>query len=87
MVYLFLPMKKILVVDDHNLFRKSFVALLQGINPDKSFDYFEAESGFEALYTVEEHQIDVVFLDESMPLLSGYETCLRILELPRRSLL
>lgn len=65
---------KLLVVDDHQLFRKSLVRLL-AIFPIK-LEFFEAGSGLEALDKLNSDQIDIVLLDIQMPKLNGID-CLK----------
>jgi YesN/AraC family two-component response regulator len=65
---------KLLVVDDHQLFRKSLVSLL-AIFPI-NLTFFEAANGLEALETLKGNQIDIVLLDIQMPSLNGID-CLK----------
>jgi two-component system response regulator DegU len=65
---------KLLVVDDHQLFRKSLVRLLE-IFPI-NLTLIEAGSGMEALDKLNSDQIDIVLLDIQMPSLNGID-CLR----------
>jgi two-component system response regulator DegU len=64
----------LLVVDDHQLFRKSLVRLLQVFSINLTF--FEAANGFEALETLKSKKIDIVFLDIQMPEMNGID-CLK----------
>jgi DNA-binding NarL/FixJ family response regulator len=74
---------RIVVVDDHGLFRAGLVSLLT------SFSEFtivgEAGDGREAIAVIEESQPDVVLLDVNMPVMDGVETVeiLKKNELPR----
>jgi two-component system, NarL family, response regulator DegU len=70
---------KLLVVDDHQLFRKSLVSLLE-IFPIK-LELFEAGSGLEALNKLNGDQIDIVLLDIQMPNFNGIDCLRKIKEL------
>ncbi len=70
---------KLLVVDDHQLFRKSLVRLL-AIFPIK-LELFEAGSGLDALDTLKIEQIDIVLLDIQMPNLNGIDCLKKMKEL------
>lgn len=69
----------LLVVDDHQLFRKSLVSLL-AIFPI-NLTFFEAGSGLEALDKLNSEQIDIVLLDIQMPSLNGIDCLRKIKEL------
>lgn len=72
-------MKKInvLVVDDHTLFRKGLVNIINQI--DNIEVIAEAADGLEALQIVnQELPIDVILLDVNMPKLNGIETLKRL---------
>jgi two-component system nitrate/nitrite response regulator NarL len=63
---------RILLIDDHTLFRSGVHALLQR-QPD--FEVVgEAADGLEGLKRAKQHQPDVILLDLNMPGLSGLET-------------
>ncbi len=63
--------KKILIVDDHPLFRKGIKAVLA---EDSSIEVAsEAGSSEEALSLIEKENIDIVILDLQMPGMSGIE--------------
>lgn len=66
-------MLRVGIVDDHLLFRKSMVLLIN------SFDgmqvVVEAENGSQFLDQLKDLIIDVVLLDIQMPVMDGYETC------------
>jgi DNA-binding NarL/FixJ family response regulator len=74
---------KVIVVDDHALFRAGLVSLLSQM-PELTI-VGEASDGQEALLLVERTQPDVVLLDVNMPILGGVETVqvLREKENPR----
>lgn len=63
---------KILVVDDHQLFRKAFIRLLK-ISIEYPIFCDEAQSGQEAIDKLEQKKFDLVFLDVSMPRMDGVE--------------
>lgn len=60
---------KLLIVDDHPLFRDGLAALLQQASPDNMV--VQATSAEEALQLVDEQIIDAVFMDLVMPGLCG----------------
>jgi len=62
---------RILLVDDHELVRRTFFDLLHA-QPDLEV-VGEAASAFEAIRKAEEHQPDVVLLDISIPELNGLQ--------------
>jgi CheY-like chemotaxis protein len=61
---------KILWVDDEIDLLKPHIIFLEG----KNYDVVTAQSGQEALDELKETQVDIVFLDENMPGISGLET-------------
>jgi DNA-binding NarL/FixJ family response regulator len=62
---------KILAVDDHPIFRKGLVALIQGEYKDA--EIVEASDGSEAIELMETNRFDVVILDIDMPEKSGID--------------
>ncbi|MDY6964718.1 MAG: PAS domain S-box protein [Halobacteriota archaeon] len=60
---------RILVVDDENVTR----ALVKNILGQQNYDILEAESGEDALVTIEDEEIDIILLDIMMPGLNGFE--------------
>jgi len=64
--------KKLLIVDDHPLFRQGVRLFLETL-PDLEMAG-EAESGHAALAFLEAHPVDVVLLDLQMPGMDGIET-------------
>ena len=63
---------RIVVVDDHALFRRGLVGLLSEM---QSFEVVgEASNGVEALRVIAEQRPDIVLLDVNMPAMSGVET-------------
>ena len=66
---------RVVVVDDHPVFRKGLVALLSA---DGIEVVGEAENGLEAIAIVAETSPDVVLMDLGMPELGGIEATERI---------
>lgn len=69
-------MTRVVVVDDHPVFRKGLVALLRASDVEV---VGEAGSGIEALAVVTDAAPDVVLMDVSMPDLGGIEATERLL--------
>ena len=70
---------RVLIVDDHDLFRSGLRNLLE----DEGVQIVgEAAAGQEALKIVRELAPDVVLLDIGLPTLNGYETARRMRALP-----
>lgn len=69
---------RILIVDDHDLYRRGMQAVL-GLEPDLNI-VAEAESALEAISKVRELQPDLVLLDLRMRGLSGIQACRAIKE-------
>lgn len=67
---------KILIVDDHTLFRKGLKEILLD-NPSIK-ECKEAESGYEAFSMIEKENFDIIFLDIAMPKIDGLETLRRL---------
>jgi DNA-binding NarL/FixJ family response regulator len=68
---------KILIVDDHTLFRRGLREILLD-NPSVK-ECKEANSGYEAFSMIEKENFDLIFLDIAMPKIDGLET-LRLLK-------
>ncbi len=69
---------KIYIADDHTLFRKAMVNLLQtfeGVSVVK-----DAENGKELISLIKAEQPDVAIIDLQMPVMDGTEACEKILE-------
>lgn len=68
---------KVLVADDHTLFRKGLVNILNS-SPELEV-VAEAAHGFDVLKTLaEKNEVDVILMDLNMPQLDGIETLKRI---------
>ena len=65
---------RVLVVDDHELFRSGLRALLE----EEGFDVSDAPSGDAALVTLASLKPDVIVMDLNMPGMSGIEATRRI---------
>ena len=62
--------KKVLLVDDNNINRRIFAALLK----NTGIGVVEASSGNECINRVKEEKYDIIFLDHMMPDMDGIET-------------
>jgi DNA-binding NarL/FixJ family response regulator len=69
---------KILVADDHKLFRSGIIRLLK--DHQNIYIIAEAENGFELIERYLEVSPDIVLVDIAMPLMSGLEAVSRIKE-------
>lgn len=67
---------RVLIVDDHTLFRKGLKEILYDIPLIESCE--EAKSGLEALELIKKNSFDLVFLDIAMPDMDGLEVLKRI---------
>jgi DNA-binding NarL/FixJ family response regulator len=63
---------KLVVVDDHALFRSGLVSLLRGMQ--EFIVVGEAQNGQHALDVIRSSRPDVVLLDVNMPVMGGVET-------------
>ena len=72
---------KIIVVDDHEFFRKNFVQQLNSI-PNLEV-IAEASNGLEFLGLLGTHTPDVIFIDIKMPIMDGIEAIKKALRLDR----
>lgn len=66
--------KRVLVIDDDPLVRKSLGSVLKM----QGYDYSLAENGEQALKYASESEFDLVFADIRMPLINGVEVVKRI---------
>lgn len=64
-------MVKVIIADDHKLFREGLKQILKDEPDIKVVD--EAGTGQEALYKIEKHDVHILILDISMPGLSGLD--------------
>lgn len=60
---------KVLICDDSSFARKQ---LMRALPPEWEVEVFYAGDGHEGLELIKAHQIDIVFLDLTMPHLDGY---------------
>ncbi|MCP4475251.1 MAG: response regulator [Gammaproteobacteria bacterium] len=70
-------MIRILVVDDHRLFRTGLVAMLQEARGLEIAG--EANTGMEAVQWARSHDVDVILMDLNLPEMSGLEATRRII--------
>lgn len=64
------------LADDHTLFRKGFIRLLQSFK--RIGEIQEAENGKELIELIKKKMPDMVLLDIRMPVMDGIETCDRL---------
>ncbi|PHS57160.1 MAG: response regulator [Sulfurimonas sp.] len=70
---------KYLITDDSKLARLS---LLKSLQPYiKNDEIYQATNGLEAIEIMKTHKVDIIFLDLTMPIMNGYETLPKILEI------
>lgn len=69
---------KIILVDDHEIFRNGLKQLLHSIGGIKIIA--EATNGEEFLQVIEKHSPDIVFMDINMPKLDGIDATEKVLE-------
>lgn len=67
---------KVLVVDDHQLFREGIVNLLY--SAENIEVVAQAEDGIDAIEKAKHYKPDVVLLDITMPRMNGIETTKKI---------
>lgn len=67
-------MARVLVADDNKLSRE----LLKTIVKQQGYEVVEATNGNEVLNILNQYEIDLIFMDCSMPSLSGIEASLQI---------
>ncbi|WP_336789225.1 response regulator transcription factor [Paenibacillus sp. MMO-177] len=65
-------MIRVLIVDDDKLARKGFISIMPWSNHDMVV-VGEAANGAKALEFMEQHEVDLMFVDLSMPVMSGME--------------
>jgi len=71
---------KVLIVDDHALFRHGLIRLLKGEDDIKIIG--EASHGREAIKMARELAPDIVLLDVSMPIMNGIEATRKLVRIP-----
>ncbi|MEO5977169.1 MAG: response regulator transcription factor [Chryseolinea sp.] len=71
------PTYKVYIADDHTLFRKAMVSLLQTF--ERVSLVKDAENGKELLTLIRYEAPDVVIVDLQMPIMDGSETCEHII--------
>jgi DNA-binding NarL/FixJ family response regulator len=65
----------IAIVDDHNLFRKGLIKLINMGDKENRFNIlFEAESGTDLIEKLKKFKPDIILMDIDMPDMDGYET-------------
>jgi len=69
---------KVVICDDHVIFRKGLGTILNEINEVKVIG--EASNGQELLTLMKKQDVDVVLMDIRMPVMDGIETTLKIKE-------
>ncbi len=65
------PKLKFLIVDDHEIYRKSLMMTIKRLFPDSMFD--EAGNGLEFLEIIKKEDYDLIFMDMKMPEMNGIE--------------
>ncbi len=69
-------MIRILVADDHSMFRKSLRAIIEG---QHDMDVVaEADNGLSAIKLVQRHKPDVILMDVRMPVINGIDATAQI---------
>lgn len=69
------PPIKIAIVDDHNLFRKGLITLINLADKQNYLVVLEAESGKDLIKKIDKKALpDILLLDIDMPDMDGYET-------------
>ena len=73
-----LSMRKLIIADDHQLFRECFVGILKDFHEPLVIQ--EAGTGRELIEKIESFDPEVVFIDAQMPEMSGYDAAVYITE-------
>jgi two-component system, NarL family, invasion response regulator UvrY len=69
------PRIKLAIADDHKLFRKGLISLINMINEDRYLIVFEAENGKDLISKLDKKALpDIVIMDINMPGMDGFET-------------
>jgi DNA-binding NarL/FixJ family response regulator len=66
-------MKRIAIIDDHTLIRKSLMLFIQGI-PSLEV-VFDTDDGNALLTYLSQHEVDLILLDLQMPKMDGFTLC------------
>ncbi|NLA89078.1 MAG: response regulator transcription factor [Alcaligenaceae bacterium] len=72
---------KILIIDDHTLFRSGLKSLIQREAESKYEVVAEAADGLEGIKQMSKHNPDIILLDLSMPVMNGKETLQQIMNI------
>lgn len=72
-------MFKIALVDDHELFRKSLIFVLEQL--DSIAVVFDTDNGSLLLDFLQDHTVDLILLDIQMPAMDGFTLCKKIKQL------
>jgi DNA-binding NarL/FixJ family response regulator len=68
------PTLKLALVDDHTLFRKGLISLIEMVNLNAQI-LFEADNGLDLQQKInKENQPDIILMDVTMPGMDGFET-------------
>ncbi|SUA53958.1 Chemotaxis protein CheY [Oligella ureolytica] len=74
-------MVKILLIDDHTLFRSGLKSLIQREAESRYEVVAEAADGLEGVKMMAKYSPDIILLDLSMPVLNGKETLQQIMNI------
>ncbi|MGZ3862991.1 MAG: response regulator [Bacteroidia bacterium] len=69
---------KLLIADDHPIFRKGLKDILQDNFPDSKI--IECDNGSQALQTIEKEMPDISILDINMPEMNGLDVCKQVMK-------
>lgn len=70
-----IPKARVLIADDHELFRIGFKQILQTIAFEDVEILADAKNGQELLHLVDLHRPDIVITDIAMPIIDGIQAC------------
>ena len=71
----------VLIIDDHKMVRDGLKIMLNSLKDFMLFKIQEAESGEEAITTMNNYSFEIVIIDYQMPGISGPETVYRMLRI------
>lgn len=77
-ITLSVSLKKILIADDHPVFRKGILTILKDEWP--TLEVVEAAHGLEIIQHYQTHQPDLLLIDYSMPHLNGFQAAEQLLK-------